>query len=212
MRPRLIALAGSVQSSKIEMRPVFEALGFTFVSANLIGNGLRKQGSDTHHLWADLGLGHCFDDFGRRRIQYYLEMMKRPGLFEEVMRFELPMTLKGLRRQLAEIPADASIVVLWEYIDYLLPSLPFDFTLLFEPNRETWIQRLQTVVFRRGWDGPVPTAEFCDELIASVDLDPRRIRRTIETAMPGKHLVVDTSDNEDRGETALRASIASLNW
>jgi len=212
MRPRLIGLAGSVQSSKIEMKPVFEELGFILVSANLIGNALRKEGSKTHRLWADLGFAPTFDVHGRRKIQYYLEMMRRPGLFHQVMGFEVPLTLAALRAQLAEIPAEASVVVLWEYIDFLLPVLPFDHVLLFEPTRETWLRRMQSVVFRRGWEGPVPTPEFCDQIMASVDLGPQLVREKIATAMPGRYTVVDTSDDDDKGANALRQAIKSLHW
>ena len=184
---RIIGLTGPVQNGKIQLTPVFQALGWKFIDLNDAVYDARPKGT------AETG-------------RFYQQIT--PEGYRQLLNGYTKQVREAAERACIYRQPHERIVLSWEYLSRISSSLPLDHMLLFHSERNTWYRRMKQRVAEIS--GSAPSDEWLDQLIRTLDVDPERILEEATAAMGRGRLTLVDVTPEGWGEQNLRAVLN--NW
>lgn len=195
---RVLGIAGTVQTGKSELAPVFAECGWSFLDINDQQCDLRARGTERYDMYMSRFPG-CLKPCGSKTGQFY-ELVD-PGFYQERVREDInlviPMVLDWCRNQ-----GSAPVALSWEYLPFVASELGLEHTLLFESSDDVWMRRLDARLRSRGFQGDV-TTDIIRRILDMLDVWPSKIRAQVEEKMAGRFSVIDVSP-ENWGADTLR--------
>lgn len=202
---RIIGLTGPVQNGKIQLTPVFQALGWKFIDLNDAVYDARPKGTAEYDRLNRMIPG-CLDDEGVETGRFYQQIT--PEGYRQLLTGYTKQVREAAERACIYRRPHERIVLSWEYLSRISSSLPLDHMLLFHSERNTWYRRMKQRVAEIS--GRAPSDEWLDQLIHTLDVDPERILEEATAAMGRDRLTLVDVTPEGWGEQNLRAVLN--NW
>lgn len=197
-RVNVLGIAGTVQTGKSELAPVFAECGWKFLDLNDPQCDLRAKGTARYDLYMSRFPG-CLKECGSKTGDFY--DLVDPAFYmdrvREDMNLLVPVVLDWCK-QAAPLPVALS----WEYLPFIADRLPLDHTLLFVSNEQVWMERLHARLKSRGVQGEV-TDDRIRKVLDMLDVWPDKIKAQVEEKMAGKFSTFDVSP-ADWGAEQLR--------
>jgi hypothetical protein len=187
----VLGIAGTVQTGKSELAPVFEECGFQFLDLNDPQCDLRAKGTARYDLFETHYPG-ALKPCGSKTGKFY--DLVSPEFYHARVREDtelvVPLVLEWLNAA-----GSHPVALAWEYLPAIAHRLPLDHTLLFVTEEQVWMERLRERLKSRGAEGDV-TDERIHRIIDLLDVWPDKILLDVDRSMRGKYGLFDVSAPE----------------
>ena len=203
----IIGLTGPVQNGKIQLAHVFQECGWKFHDLNDVVYGRRKKGSERYMMYQNLIPG-CLDDEGVETSAFYQHMSA--ATYSYLLDQDIPL-VGNVARQYCQAGRAKSekIVLSWEYLARIDPTLKVDHVLIFGSARPIWFGRLKQRAAELGFD-PLPSDDALAKIIDTIDVWPETIRQQVYQRFDRKMVTEIDVGDDDWGASKLRKFLADI--
>ena len=187
---RVIGLTAPVQMAKVQLRPTFQTLGWTFLDINYLQCELREKGTERYELF-NRSFPGCLKDDGGKTGRFYTSVTKE--FYRARLAEDIPI-LADLVRDLC-LKERGKIVLSWEYLPFIANRLLLDHTLHLVSDREVWFRRIRARAQEIGIVEEL-SDERIEKIIDLLNLQPETLLCQVKHAMPGNFTTLDVSDDD----------------
>lgn len=199
----VLGIAGTVQTGKSELAPMFVECGWNYLDLNDPQCDLRAEGTDRYSMFMSQFPG-CLKPCGSKTGTFY--DVVTPDFYHARVAEDLELVVPPVREWLSAQTGPS--IIAWEYLPLIAHNLPIDHTLLFVSDEQIWMERLRTRLRGRGAVGDI-TDERIRKAIDLLDVWPSKIRADAEKHLPGRFSTFDVS-GPDWGVESLRPLLKQL--